>query len=101
MNLVPLLEREKESVECSELFKANSVFPLEVWGMLFPGSIGFIQTKMERLQLTLLLHHHISWAHHHSRVRCSWMMCILVFFMVQVMQKGGGCHLQPHIKRLC
>lgn len=45
MNLTPLLEREKESVECSKLFKANSVFPLEVWHMLFPGSIGFIQTK--------------------------------------------------------
>lgn len=101
MNLVPLLEREKESVECSEVFKTNSVFSLEVWGMLLPGSIGFIQTKMEQLQLTLSLHHCICWAQRHSRVRCSWMMCILVFFMVQVTQKGGGCHLQPHIKHLC
>lgn len=55
MNLTPLLEREKESVEYSELFKANSVFPLEVWHMLFPGSIGFIQTKMEQLQLPVWL----------------------------------------------
>lgn len=57
MNFVPLLEREEESVESSELFTANSVFPLEVWGMLFPGSIGFIQIKMEQLQLTLSLYH--------------------------------------------
>lgn len=30
MNFVPLLEREKESVERSELFKANCAFPLEL-----------------------------------------------------------------------
>lgn len=74
MNLTALLEREKESVECSKLFKANSIFSLEVWHMLFPGSIGFIQTKMEQLQLTVLLYHHTSQVQHHSRLRCSWMM---------------------------
>lgn len=82
MNLTPLLEREKESVECSELFKANSVFPLEVWRMLSPGSIGFIQAKMEQLQLTVLLYHHTSQVQHHSILRCSWMMHIRVFLMV-------------------
>lgn len=77
MNLAPLLETEKESVECSELFTASSVFPLEVWGMLFPGSIGFIQIKMEQLQLPPSLHHHTSRVQLHPRVRCSSMMCIL------------------------
>ena len=101
MNFVPLLEREKESVECSELFKVNSAFPLEVWVMLFPGSISFIQIKMEQLQLTLSLYHHISQVQHHSRARCSRMTHILVFFTVRVTQKGGGCYLQPHIKHLC
>lgn len=80
MNLTPLLEREKESVERSELFKANSVVPLEVWHMLFLGSIGIIQTKMEQLQLTVLLYHHTSQVQHHSRLRCSWMMHTRVFF---------------------
>jgi len=49
--------------------------------MLFPGSIGFIQTKMEQLQLTQAFYHHTSQVKHQSGVRCSWMMHILVFFM--------------------
>lgn len=80
MNFVPLLERDEESVEPSELFTANSVFPLEVWGMLFPGSIGFIQIKMEQLHYPSITN--ISQVQHHSRVRCTWMMCILLFFTI-------------------